>query len=58
MRQQRTTARAAAISTAAAVLLLFVATPTFPTATAYPVIVQVDEKSERCFRFNIPEDDE
>ena len=25
---------------------------------AYPVIVQVDEGSQRCFRFNIPEDDE
>jgi hypothetical protein len=29
-----------------------------PTASAYPVILQVEEETERCFQINIPEDDD
>jgi hypothetical protein len=29
-----------------------------PTTTAYPVILQVEEETERCFQVNIPEDDD
>jgi hypothetical protein len=30
----------------------------FTLGYSYPVIIQVDDSSKRCFRFNVPEDDE
>jgi hypothetical protein len=38
------------------ILLLFVSLVAL--AHSYPVVIQVDDSSKRCFRFNVPEDDE
>jgi hypothetical protein len=55
--RERTPSKISA-TTAVTALLLCVVAWTVPTTNAYPVVVQVDESSKRCFRFNIPEDDE
>ena len=38
--------------------MLLLAFLSAPVARAYPLIAQVSEQSKRCFKFNIPEDDD
>ena len=40
------------------ILILLVSTLANHVVQAYPLIAQVSEQSKRCFKFNIPEDDD
>jgi p24 family protein delta-1 len=52
------TSRISAASALAAVAAILLYPSQYTVVTAYPVIFQVDEGSERCFRFNIPQNEE
>ena len=57
----RSTARMASSSLSfllSTLLLLVAALSSLPVVQSYPLIAQVSEGAERCFKFNIPEDDD